>query len=99
MHTVINHLPIKPDADWGKIASLFGAFAEGVKTKYPGMTTALLNKVAEGEALFVGIYEDPVTMQEVSSNVAAPWFAENIRPFLAGAANRSVGEVIAGFHR
>ena len=36
------------------------------------------------------------TAEHVSANVAAPWFAENIRPYLAGPAQRSVGEVIAG---
>jgi hypothetical protein len=99
MHTVVNHLPIKPGADWAEIARLFGGFADGVKAKYEGMVVALLHKVSDTEALFVGVYTDPATMQEVSSNVAAPWFAEHIRPFLAGPANRSSGESIAGFRR
>jgi hypothetical protein len=96
MHAVINHLPIKADADWGDIAAKFDAFARDVRARFPAMNTAVLTKASETEAIFIGIYDDPQTMQEVSSNVAAPWFAENIRPYLAGQANRSSGIVIAG---
>lgn len=99
MHTVVNHLPIKPDADWAKIASLFGGFAEGIKAKYPGMVVAVLNKASDAEAIFVGVFTDPATRDEVSNVVAAPWFAENIRPFLAGPPNRTVSDVIAGWVR
>ena len=96
MHAVVNHLPIRTDADWGDIATKFDAFAKDVRTRFPAMNTAVLTKVSDSEAIFIGIYDDPQTMQEVSSNVAAPWFAENIRPYLAGQANRSSGVVIAG---
>jgi hypothetical protein len=99
MHTVVNHLPIKPDADWQRIAELFGAFADGVKAKYPGMVVALLHKASDAEAVFVGVYSDPETMQDVSANVAGPWFAENIRPYLAGPANRTACVSIAGWVR
>lgn len=96
MHAVVNHLPIKPDADWAEIAAKFDAFARDVRARHAAMNTAVLTKVSDTEAIFIGIYDDPQTMQEVSSNVAAPWFAENIRPYLAGQANRSSGVVIAG---
>lgn len=99
MHAVVNHLPIRPDADWADIASKFDAFAAGVKRDFPQMKTAVLLKVSETEAIFVGVYADIETMKHVSSNVAAPWFAENIRPYLAGPAVRSAGEVIGGFAR
>lgn len=96
MHAVVNHLPFKPDSDWGDIARKFEAFAEDVRARFPAMNTAVLTKVSETEGIFIGIYDDPETMQNVSSNVAAPWFAENIRPYLAGQVNRSSGIVVAG---
>ena len=96
MHAVVNHLPIRAGADWGDIAAKFEAFSKDVRARFPAMNTAVLTKVSDTEAIFIGIYDDPQTMQEVSSNVAAPWFAENIRPYLAGQANRSSGLVIAG---
>lgn len=96
MHVVVNHIPIRPDADWTDIAARFAAFAARVKPEHPGMRTALLTRASDTEAIFVGIYSDPTTMQRVSSEIAAPWFAENIRQFMSGPAVRSVGEVIAG---
>lgn len=97
MHAVVNHLPIRPDADWADIAAKFETFAAGVKRDFPQMKTAVLLRVSNTEAIFVGVYADLETMVHVSSNVAAPWFAANIRPYLGGPAARSAGEVIGGF--
>jgi hypothetical protein len=97
VHTVVNHIPIQAGSDWSEIAARFDRFAAGVRERFPGMKAAQLLKVSDTEAIFVGIYEDAGTMQTVSSEVAAPWFAENIRPFLSGPAVRSVGTMIAGF--
>jgi hypothetical protein len=97
MHAVVNHLPFRPDADWGEIARRFSEFSSGVKAEYPKMSSAVLMKISDTEGIFVGIYDDAETMQHVSSNVAAPWFAEHIRPFLAGPTQRSAGEVVSGF--
>lgn len=96
MYAVVNHLPIRPDADWQDIRRKFGKFAEATRKDYPKLKVAVLLKPSETEAIFVGVYDDQATAEHVSANVAAPWFAENIRPYLAGAAQRSVGEVIAG---
>ena len=72
MHAVVNHLPIKPDADWAIIAERFEAFSKSTRAAYPAMNTAVLVRASDMEAIFVGIYDDPDTMQHVSSNVAAP---------------------------
>jgi hypothetical protein len=97
MHAVVNHLPFKPDADWAEIARRFAAFAADTRAKYPKLNTAVLTKVSNTEGIFVGIYDDAETMQHVSANVAGPWFAENIRQYLAGQTSRSIAEVVAGF--
>jgi hypothetical protein len=96
MFAVVNHLPIREDADWSEISRRFNDFANGIKPSYPALRTAVVVKVGPGEAVFIGLYDDRATMEHVSANVAAPWFAENIRPFLSGPTARSVGEVIAG---
>jgi hypothetical protein len=99
MYAVINHLPVRPDADWSAIAAKFAAFADSTGKAYPKLKTAVLTRVSDTEMIFSGVYEDRATAEHVSANVAAPWFAENIRQYLAGPANRSAGEVIAGFVR
>jgi hypothetical protein len=99
MHTVVNHLPIQLGADWAEISAKFEAFSVGVRRDYPAMRVAVLTRMGDSEAVFVGVYDDETTMKHVSSSVAAPWFAENMRQYLAGPANRSVGPVIGGFVR
>jgi hypothetical protein len=43
----------------------------------------------------IDLHVDPrEVLDEVSSKVAAPRFAEHMRPYLAGPASRSVGEVV-----
>jgi len=96
MYAVVNHLPIKPDADWGDIATKFAKFSAATSREYPKLKVAVLMKTSETEAIFLGVYDDKATAEHVSANVATPWFAENIRPYLSGAAQRAVGEVISG---
>jgi hypothetical protein len=42
------------------------------------------------------LFTSRAALDEVSRDVAAPWFAEHMRPHLAGPANRPIGEIIAG---
>lgn len=97
MHAVVNHLPLKPGANWGGLVELFDPFFAEVRSRHPGLKSAMLLKSSDTEAIFVGVYADAETMRHVSSNVAAPWFAANIRPLLGGQVQRSESEVVAGF--
>jgi hypothetical protein len=97
MHAVVNHLPIRPDADWAEIAAKADAFFTTTRAAYPKLRSAILVRVGHGEAIFVGVYDDRSTMEHVSREIAAPWFAENIRPQLSGPVARSAGEIVAGF--
>ena len=92
MHVVASHLPI---ADWTAMSAKFDQFAAELKPQYPKLKTAMLTKASDKEAIIFVIFDDFETMQHVSSNVA-PWFAENVRPYLASAVSRSVAEVIGG---
>jgi len=96
MHVVINRLPIKPDADWAELGHRIEAFdviASAASPDYLGIS--LIRNSDEEATLFVQ-FANRAELDRVSRDVAAPWFAENIRPFLAGAVNRTVGEVVAG---
>jgi hypothetical protein len=77
MHTVVNHLPIRPDADRSEMAARFEAFAADPRGSHPKVRGAQLLKAGDTEAILVIAFEDQATMQHVST-VAAPWFAENI---------------------
>ena len=44
--------------------------------------------------MLLAFYANREVLDEVSSKIAGPWFAENVRPYLAGPVSRSVGEVV-----
>ncbi len=96
MQAVVNHLPIKPGANWNELAAKFAAFEAASRATNPELVSASLIRVEDSEAILVIVYRDRQSLDEFSRSVAAPWFAENIRPYLSGPVSRSVGEIIAG---
>ena len=97
MHAVINHLPLHNDIDWAELARTLESFEAMLRTQYTAFRGCTLIR-ASGDAGILVDPEDVELLQDlvVSKNVAAPWFAEHVRPLLAGAVSRSVGEVVAG---
>jgi len=51
--------------------------------------------VSDTEAFFIVLFASHEALVEGSRDVAAPWFAEHVRPYLAGPVQRSVDEVVA----
>ena len=96
MHAIVNHLPIKDGADWADIAAKFDTFVAEMRAAHPEFKSVLVLKVDDHEAILVVTYTDRELLDRLSKEVAGPWFAENIRPYLAGPVSRSVGEVVAG---
>lgn len=96
MHAIVNHLPIREGADWAEIAAKFDRFASEMRAAHPEFKSALVLKVDEHEAILDVTYTDRGSLDRLSKDVAAPWFAEHIRPYLAGPVSRSVGEIVAG---
>jgi hypothetical protein len=96
MHAVVNHLPIKEGADWSEMAAKFDKLATEMRAAHPEFKSVTVVKVDEQEAILVVTYADRESLDRLSKDVAAPWFAANIRPYLAGPVSRSVGEVVSG---
>lgn len=94
MHAVVNRLPIKPGSDWGTLARKVDSLNASVS--HPDFRGISLIRAGENEAVILVLFASHVALDEVSRNVAAPWFAEHMRPYLAGPADRKVGEIIAG---
>ena len=96
MHVIITRLPLKPDADWDELARKVAAFdgiASAASASFKGVS--LIRSGPEEAVLFVQ-FDGRDELDRVSREVAGPWFADNLRSFLAGAVNRTVGEVVAG---
>lgn len=96
MHAVVNHLPIKAGANWSELAAKFDAFEAATRQAHPDLISTSLIRASDTEAILVIVYRDRQSLDEISKAVAAPWFAENVRPYLSGPVSRSVGAIIAG---
>lgn len=94
MHAIVNHLPIRPDTDWRVLAGL--ADELNALVDHPDHRGASLIRVGEDAAILVVLFASRAALDRVSREVAGPWFAEHMRPHLAGAVDRHVGEVLAG---
>ena len=94
MHAVVNHLPIKSDSDWSALTAKVDAFNAMIDhLDFRGLS---MIRAGNDTAIFLILFASRAALDDISHNVAAPWFAENVRPFLAGPVSRSVGEIIAG---
>ena len=72
------------------------AFEAMLRPQYPSFRGCTLIRAGDDAGILVVTFDSREALDDISKNVAAPWFAENVRPLLAGAVSRSVGEVIAG---
>ena len=96
MHAVINHLPLQKTTDWLKLSRSFEAFEAMLREQYPSFRGCTLIRAGDDVGILVVTFDTREALDNISKNVAAPWFAEHVRPLLAGTVSRSVGEVIAG---
>ena len=93
MHAVVTKLTLAKPID----PALLEKLAEFVPQmqKHAGFLDLQLIRVSDSEAIALGFYSTREVLDDLSSKVAAPWFAEHVRPYLAGPVERAVGEVIA----
>ncbi|MBZ9775021.1 hypothetical protein [Mesorhizobium sp. CO1-1-8] len=94
MHAVVNHLQIRPDADWTALSAKVDAFNNFIG--HPDFRGCNMIRASDQEAILVILFRTRDALDDVSRNDAGPWFAENVRPFLAGPVSRAAGEIVAG---
>lgn len=58
-----------------------------------------LERVGDMQAILLVLFNDRKSLDDISRNIAASWFAEHVRPHLAGPVNRQAGEIVAGHFR
>lgn len=97
MYTLVNHLPIKQDADWSQMTRIFDGWCRSAQADHPEVKLIQLVQMGDDAATLIASFESETAMINFSSNVAGPWFAANFREFLSGPADRRTGECLAGF--
>jgi hypothetical protein len=96
MHAVVNHLPLQKDTDWAALTRLVDAFEAMFRTQFPVFRGCTLLRAGDDAGILVVTFDTREALEDISKNVATPWFAEHVRPLLAGPVSRSVGEAVAG---
>ena len=96
MHIVVNHLTIQDTVDWSKLGAAVEQFQAGVSGKHPGFLGVSLVREGENKAILLVLFQDLESLNDFSRNIAAPWFTEHVKPYLAGPVDRHVGEIVAG---
>ena len=96
MHAVVNKLTLSKPIDDELLRELEQGFYPQLRDQ-PGVVDMKLVRVSESEAILVALFASQEAMDTISSKVAAPWFAEHVRPYLGGPVQRVTGEVIASY--
>jgi len=94
MHAIVNTLKLARPLDDQILRKVKEEFFPRAREANAGFLGAKLVRVSELEVVVLAFYANREVLDEVSSKIAGPWFAENVRPYLAGPVSRSVGEVV-----
>jgi hypothetical protein len=96
MHIVVNNFLLKENIDWHALQSTVDQFQIQLAKTRSDFRGVSLVRVNDTKAIFVVLFDTREALDDISSNIAAPWFAEHVRPYLAGPVDRQVGEIVAG---
>lgn len=93
MHAVVNKLALAKPFD----EQLLGRVKRDLlprMSQRPGFLELKVVRVSDEEVVLLVFFETREALDELSREIAGPWFAEHVRPYLAGPVQRSVGEVM-----
>jgi hypothetical protein len=93
MHAIVNSMKLARPLD-DELLHKLDEFCPRLREASVGFLGIKIVRVSELEVVMLAFYSSREALDEVSSKIAAPWFAENVRPYLAGPVSRSVGEVV-----
>jgi len=96
MHIVINHITLRNDVDWTKLQALVVEFHDQLIAQRSDFHGLSMVRMSDNKATLLVLFEDLEALNDISKNIAAPWFGEHIMPHLEGPVDRSVGEIVAG---
>jgi hypothetical protein len=93
MHAIVTKLALGKPIDDALLHKIEGELLPRAR-EYPGFIELRVVRVSDAEAILLVFFSSREQLDEQSSKLAGPWFAENVRPYLNGPVQRSVGEVI-----
>jgi hypothetical protein len=93
MHALVNKLTLAKPLD-AEVLRKLEDFLTQMRREHPDFLDGRVIRVSDTSVIMVAFYATREALDEISSKVAAPWFAEHVRPYLGGPADRQVGEVV-----
>jgi hypothetical protein len=93
MHAVVNKLTLSRPFDNELLEKIDSGFYPLLRS-VQGFLDMRVVGVSDAEAIILVFFQTREALDKGSA-LAAPWFAENIRPYLGGPVQRSVGEIIS----
>jgi hypothetical protein len=96
MHAVVNKLSLGKPIDQALLTKIETGLGT-LLADHPDFVRVQIVNVSDAEAILVALYKTLEGLNEISKNIAGPWFAEHVRPYLAGPVDRAVGEVVLDF--
>lgn len=96
MHIVVNKILLQDNVDWMEFQSKVDQFNDLLSAERSEFYGVSLARVDDNNAILVVFFKDRKSLDDISSNLAAPWFAEHILQYVAGPVDRQVGEIVAG---
>jgi len=93
MHAIVTKLALGKPLDDALIHKIETELLPRAR-EYPGFLEIRIVRVSDAEAILLAFFSSREQLDELSSKLAGPWFADNVRSYLAGPVQRSVGEVI-----
>ncbi len=94
MHAIVNRLTLSKPFDAEAVRKVED-FLQRTQRENPDFLGGHLVRISDTVVIMLAYYASREALDEISKRVAGPWFAENIRSYLAGPVERQVGEVVA----
>ena len=96
MHIVVNRFSLTENVDWTILESKVNQLQAQVAGERADFHGVSLVRIGQTEAILLVLFETREALDDISKNIAAPWFTEHVKPYLAGPVDRQVGEIVAG---
>jgi len=96
MHIVVNRFSLTNTVNWPDLQSKVDQLQVRLAAERSDFRGVSLIRVSDTQAIFVVLFDSLEALNDISKNMAAPWFAEHVIPHLDGGVDRQVGEVVAG---
>jgi hypothetical protein len=97
MYVVVNHMKLQEGVDWPALESQVDQFQSRLSHERSDFRGISLVRVSAAEAIFLVFFDTREALDDISRNIAAPWFAEHVRAYLIEPVDRRVGEIVAGY--